>query len=67
MAVWRVLLRESATLHVLGEVQAIDATGFQRHDASRHYVIRVGYNFDDIKTTILVDYATTASSTFTSR
>ena len=61
MRIWRVLLRLSASLHDFGEVQAIDATGFQRHDASRHYVIRVGYNFDDIKTTALVDCDSTAT------
>ncbi|EJN57298.1 IS5 family transposase [Halogranum rubrum] len=60
MRIWRVLLRSSASLHDFGEVQAIDATGFQRHKASRHYVIRVGYNFDDIKTTALVDCDSTA-------
>ena len=60
MRIWRVLLRSSASLHEFGEVQAIDATGFQRHKASRHYVIRVGYNFDDIKTTALVDCDSTA-------
>lgn len=58
MRFWRVLLRPSSLLHKLGEVQAIDATGFQRHQDSRHYVIRVGYNFDDIKTTALVDCET---------
>lgn len=60
MRIWRVLLRLSASLHEFGEVQAIDATGFQRHQASRHYVLRVGYNFDDIKTTALIDCASTA-------
>ena len=60
MRIWRVLLQVSASLHEFGEVQAIDATGFQRHKASRHYVIRVGYNFDDIKTTALVDCDSTA-------
>ncbi|WP_327051922.1 IS5 family transposase [Halomicrococcus gelatinilyticus] len=60
MRIWRVLLRSSASLHDFGKVQAIDATGFKRHDASRHYVLRVGYNFDDIKTTALVDCDSTA-------
>lgn len=60
MHIWRVLLRLSVSLHDLGEVQAIDATGFKRHDASRHDVLRVGYNFDDIKTTALVDCASPA-------
>ena len=60
MRIWRVLLRLSASLHDLGDAQAIDATGFKRHQASRHYVLRVGYNFDDIKTTALVDCDTSA-------
>lgn len=58
--IWRLLLRSSASLHEFGEVQAIDATGFKRHDASRHYVLRVEYNFDDIETTALVDRDSTA-------
>lgn len=37
MAAWRTLLRLSADLHDTGEVQAIDATGFDRHSASHHY------------------------------
>lgn len=49
MCIWRVLLQSSASLHEFGEIQAIDSTGFQQHKAGRHYVIRVGYNFDEIK------------------
>ena len=60
MRIWRVLLRASASLHVFGKVQGIDATSFQRHKASRQYVLRVGYNFDDIKMTALVDCDSTA-------
>lgn len=60
MRIWRVLLRLSVSLHDLGEGQAIDATGFKRYQASRHYVLRVGYNIDDIKTTALVDCDTSA-------
>ena len=37
MAVWRSFLRQSADLVQTGSVQAIDATGFDRQDASRHY------------------------------
>ena len=36
MRIWRLLLRSSVSLHDLGDVQAIDATGFKRHQASRH-------------------------------
>lgn len=53
MRIWRVLLRSSTSLHGFGNVQTIDATGFKRHDASHHYVIFLGYNFDDIKTTLV--------------
>ena len=60
MQIWRVLLQASASPHEFGEVQAIDATRFRRHEASRHYVICVGYNFDEIKTTALVDSDSTA-------
>lgn len=55
MRIWRVSLLLSASLHELGDVQVINATGFKRHQASRHYVLRVGHNFDDIKTTALDD------------
>lgn len=34
LAVWRVLLRLSADIHETGDVQAIDATGFDRGTAS---------------------------------
>jgi len=55
MAVWRALLRLSTELLETGEVQAIDATGFDRHGASQHYATRTGYTFKAVKTTALVD------------
>ena len=55
MARWRVLLRLSAELHDLGEIQAIDATGFDRRAASRRYAKRTNYTFNAVKTTFLVD------------
>jgi IS5 family transposase len=58
--VWRVLLRLSSSLHEFGDVQAIDATGFERHSANRHYANRVDYTFEAVKTTALVDCDTTA-------
>ena len=58
MSVWRVLLRLSADLHDTGEVQAIDATGFDRHSASHHYANRTDYTFKSVKTTALVDCET---------
>jgi IS5 family transposase len=55
MARWRVLLRLSADLHEPGDVQAIDATGFDRRQASRRYAKRTNYTFRAVKTTFLVD------------
>jgi IS5 family transposase len=37
MRIWRVLLRLSAELQDLDDVQAIDATGMDRIAASQHY------------------------------
>lgn len=37
MRIGRNLLRLSVLLHELEEVQAFDATGFKRHQSSRHY------------------------------
>ena len=58
MAVWRTLLRLSADLQDMGDVQAIDATGFDRHSASRHYANRTNYTFKSVKMTALVDCET---------
>ncbi len=58
MGIWRTLLRLSADLHNAGDVKAIDATGFDRHSASRHYANRTGYTFRSVKTTALVDCET---------
>ena len=52
MAAWRTLLRLSAELHDTGEVQAIDATGLDRHSASRHYANQTDYTFRSVKTTV---------------
>lgn len=58
MAFWRVFLRLSADLHEPGDVQAIDATGFDRRGASRRYAKRTNYTFKAVKTTFLVDCKT---------
>ena len=58
IVVWRTLLRLSADLHNTGDVQAIDATGFDRHSASRHYVNRMDHPFKSAKTIALVDCKT---------
>jgi len=54
MRIWRVLLRVSAHLKDPGEIQAIDATGFDRVAASHHYANRTTYTFRSVKTTVLV-------------
>jgi len=58
MRIWRVLLRLSAQLQEPGEIQAIDATGFDRVQASQHYANRTNYTFRSVKTTALVDCST---------
>jgi len=58
MPIWRRLLQLSAELHETGEIQAIDATGFDRRGASRRYAKRTNYTFRAVKTTVLVDCKT---------
>lgn len=59
MAVCRALLQRTLSLFDLGDVAAIDATGFDRVAASRRYARRTGYRFLAMKTT-LVDCRTGA-------
>ena len=49
------MLDGSADLYELGDVQAIDATGIDRVQASQHYAKRTDYTFEAVKTTLLVD------------
>ena len=51
----RRLLRRSAEQAGLSGTASIDASGFQRDQASSHYRNRVGYSFNAMKTTLLVD------------
>jgi hypothetical protein len=51
----RRLLRRSAEQAGLSGTSSIDASGFQRDQASSHYRNRVGYSFNAMKTTLLVD------------
>ncbi|MFC6764249.1 IS5 family transposase [Natrinema soli] len=51
----RRLLRASAEQAGLSGTASIDASGFQRDQASSHYRNRVGYSFNALKTTLLVD------------
>ena len=51
----RRLLRRSAEQAGLSGTASIDASGFQRDQASSHYRNRAGYSFNAMKTTLLVD------------
>jgi IS5 family transposase len=51
----RRLLRASAEQAGLSGTVSIDASGFQRDQASSHYRNRVDYSFNAMKTTLLVD------------
>lgn len=57
---WRAILNVSVELYELGDVQAIDATGVDRIQASQHYAKRTDYTFEAVKTTLLVDCETSA-------
>jgi len=56
--IWRVLLRLSAELHDLGDIQAIDATGMDRIAASQNYAKHVNLTFEAVETTLLSDCET---------
>ena len=51
----RRLLRASAEQAGLSGTASVDASGFQRDQASSHYRNRAGYSFKAMKTTLLVD------------
>ena len=57
---WRAILDASVDLYELGDVQAIDATGVDRVQASQHYAKRTDYTFEAVKTTLPVDCETSA-------
>ncbi|MEF8893765.1 IS5/IS1182 family transposase, partial [Halodesulfurarchaeum sp.] len=57
---WRAILDYSIELYDLGEVQAIDATGVDRIQASQHYAKRTDYIFEAVKTLVLIDCKTSA-------
>ncbi len=46
---WRAMLDASVELYELGDVQAIDATGVNRVQASHHYAERTDYTFEAVK------------------
>ena len=55
MAVWRVLLNLSITLLPTNGVVGIDASGFDRSHASKHYTKRTMLQIQQLKVTLLVD------------
>ena len=57
---WRAVLDYSVESYDLGEVQAIDATGVDRIQASQHYAERTDYTFEAVKTSVLIDCKTSA-------
>jgi IS5 family transposase len=55
MAVWRVLLNLTVTLLPTNGVVGIDASGFDRSHASKHYTKRTKLTIQQLKVTLLVD------------
>ena len=55
MAVWRVLLNLSVSLLPTNGVAGIDASGFDRTHASKHYTKRAKLTIQQLKVTLLVD------------
>ncbi|MFC7029394.1 IS5 family transposase [Halomicroarcula sp. GCM10025324] len=55
MAVWRVLLNLSIELLPTNGVVGIDASGFDRSHASKHYTKRTKLTIQQLKVTLLVD------------
>ena len=55
MAVWRVILTLSTTLLPTSGVVGIDASGFDRSHASKHYTKRAKLTIQQLKITLLVD------------
>jgi IS5 family transposase len=55
MTVWRVLLNLSITLLPTNGVVGIDASGFDRSHASKHYTKRTKLTIQQLKVTLLVD------------
>lgn len=55
MAVWHVLLTLSVALLPTNGVVGVDATGFDRGHASKHYTKRAELTIQQLKVTLLVD------------
>ena len=60
MTVWRTLLGLSADLFDTGQIQAIDSTSLAHRSSSHNYAKRIKDTFESVKTTLLVDCATSA-------
>ncbi|MFC6764711.1 IS5 family transposase [Natrinema soli] len=60
MAVWQVLLNLSVMLLPTNGVVAIDASGFDRSHASKHYTKRAKLTIQQLKVTLLVDTSANA-------
>lgn len=55
MAVWRVLLALSAAQLPTNGVVEVDASGFERSHASKHYTKQAELTIQQLKVTLLVD------------
>jgi IS5 family transposase len=55
MAVWRVLLNLSVSLLPTNGIAGIDASGFDRSHASKHYTKRAKLTIQQLKVTLLID------------
>jgi hypothetical protein len=64
---WRAMLDQSVELYDPGNVQAIDATGVDRIQASQHYPKRTDYTFEAVKTTLLINSRLIRFSIYTVR
>jgi len=60
MVVWRVLLNLSVTLLPTNGIVGIDASGFDRSHASKHYTTRTKLTIQQFKVTLLVDMRSNA-------
>lgn len=52
---WRLMLRASAEILEKNGIGGVDASGFERSHASRHYTKRAKLHIQELKTTLLVD------------
>jgi len=60
MAICRRLLQRTVSLHDLGSITAIDASGFDRVATNSRYARKTNYSIRSLKTTLLVDCKSSA-------